>query len=160
MPMRGPGLDQAIPPGDRVLLDSTVLLAYFNGNEPISPLSIQILDDFVRRGRNEAVVSMVTVMEILIRPLRQSTGTYRHVIDFLRNFPHLRPVDIDLVVAQEAASLRAIYNFAPPDALIIGSGIVTQVGHLVTNDSAWRTRLRPISARIRVCCLSDYLTSP
>ena len=151
-------IDQALPAGDRILLDSTTLIAYLNGGEPVSPLAAYLIDEFVRPGRNQAIVSMVTVMEVLVRPLRQGPGApYQHVMDFLSSFPNLRPATIDLHIAQEAASLRATYNLRPPDALIVGTGIVTQVGHLVTNDATWQAKLRPISKRIAVCYLGEHL---
>jgi predicted nucleic acid-binding protein len=153
------GLLRDIPEGDRLLLDTTTLIAYLNGNELISPLAATIVDEFVHAGRNEAVVSMVTVMEILVRPLRRGPGVYRHAVDFLKNFPHLRPIEIDLTIAQEAANLRATYSLSAPDALIVGTGLATQVGHLVTNDAAWKTKLRPLARRISVCYLRDHLTS-
>lgn len=41
--------------------------------------------------------------------------------------------------------------------LVIASGIVSQIGHLVTNDRQWRSKLRPIAQRIGVCYLADHL---
>lgn len=152
-------IDKVLPAGDRVLLDTTTLIAYLNGGEQVSPLATYVIDELVRTGRNPAIVSPVTVMEVLVRPLRRGPDmAYQHVLDFLTNFPNLRTTTIDLHVAQEAASLRATYNFRPPDALIMASGIVAQVGHLVTNDADWQVKLRPISARVKVCYLSAYLS--
>jgi predicted nucleic acid-binding protein len=153
-------LAQVIPEGDRLLLDSTTLIAYFDGRETISPVAQHIVDDLVRTGRNEAIVSMVTVMELLVRPLRASPAGYRHVLDFLTQWPHLRPLEIDLPTAQEAASLRATYDFKSPDALIIATGLIAQVGHVVTNDERWKKRLSPMSSRVRVCYLTDYVRLP
>jgi PIN domain nuclease of toxin-antitoxin system len=151
-------LERAIPAGDRLLLDSTTLIAYFDGGEAVSPLATHIVDQLVRPGRNPAIVSMVTVMEVLVRPLRLGPGeSYRHVMDFLTRFPHLRPLSIDLAVAQEAASLRATHRFSSPDALVIATGIVGQVGHLVTNDRDWPSKLRPLAGRVAVCSLSRHL---
>jgi hypothetical protein len=56
--------------------------------------------------------------------------------------------------------LRATYGFAAPDAFVIALGIVTQVGHLVTNDAQWKRKLQPIARRIRVCFLADRLPFP
>ena len=151
-------LERAIPDGDRLLLDSTILIAYLNGGEPVSPLATHVVDEFVRPGRNAAIVSMVTVMEVLVRPLRLGPGeSYRHVMDFLTRFPNLRPLPVDLAVAQEAASLRATHRFSPPDALVIATGIVAQVGHLVTNDRDWLPKLRPLASRVMVCTLASHL---
>lgn len=148
----------ALPAGQPILLDTTALIAYLNKGELVSPVAAYIIDDLVRTGRNQAIVSMITVMEILVRPLRQGASeAYQHIMDFVSNFPNLRLLNIDLDVAQEAASLRATYNIRPPDALIIATGILGQVGHLVTNDDEWHKKLGTISDRIEVCHLEDHL---
>jgi hypothetical protein len=64
-------LESALPEGERLLLDTTTLIAYLDGGETVSPIATHIVDEFVRTGRNESIVSMVTVMEVLVRPLRQ-----------------------------------------------------------------------------------------
>ena len=103
----------------------------------------------------------MSINEVLVRPLRRGVGQpYQHVVDFLTRFPNLVSAPVDLAVAQEAASLRATYGFAAPDALVIATGIVSQVGHLVTNDAQWKRRLKPIARRIRVCYLADHLPFP
>ena len=120
-----------------------------------------IIDDFIQHCRNQAIISMVTVMELLVRPLRLgATEPYRHVLDFLTRFPGLRCIEIDLPIAQEAASLHATHRLATADALVAATGIVAQVGHLVTNDDAWSQRLRPIAPRVRVCYLASHLPFP
>ena len=35
--------------------------------------------------------------ELLVRPLRRGPTGYRHALDFLTTFPHLRPVVVDLL---------------------------------------------------------------
>jgi predicted nucleic acid-binding protein len=107
-------------------------------------------------GRNPAVVSPVTAMEILVRPLREAPKGAVHVRDFLAHWPNLSLLPIDLHVAAEAASLRATHNFKVPDALVIATGIVSQVAHLITNDGEWRTKLAPLRSRLNVTQLRDY----
>ena len=154
-------LERALPTGDRILLDSSTLIAYFNRGEPVFSVATHVIDHLVQGGGNPVIVSMVTVMEVLIRPLRQGPGEhYRHVLDFLSRFPNLRAASIDLNVAQEAASLRAAFDFSAPDALVIATGVVNQVGHLVTNDSTWARKLQPIAGRLRVCYLNAHLPFP
>lgn len=149
-------MERSLPAGDRLLLDASALIAYFDGGEPVSGVAACAIDEFVREGRNEAIVSMVTVMELLVGPLRRSPVGYKHVLDFIANFPNLQAVPIDLPIAQEAAGLRATLSFPAPDALTIATGLVHQVGHLVTNDGAWQTRLRRSGQRITVCHLGDH----
>jgi hypothetical protein len=100
---------------------------------------------------------MVTVMELLVQPLRVAPPGAAHVQAFLTRWPNLTLQAIDMPVAQEAASLRATHNLATPDALIVGTGIVAQVGHLVTNDHKWATKLAPIAGRIQVAELTKFI---
>lgn len=154
-------LERALTPGERTLLDASTLLAYLDPTEHVSPAAIYVIDTLVWQGRNPAIVSPVTAMEILVRPLRRGVGEpYRHVMDFLTRFPNLIVVHMDLAVAQEAASVRAAHNLPTPDALVVATGLVHQVAHLVTNDQEWQSKLRPIANRIKVCYLNDHLPFP
>lgn len=153
-------LRKAIEEGDRLLLDTTVLAAYFDANDSTHPVAAYILEELVATGRNPAVVSMVTVMELLVRPMRAIPPGHHTVLAFLRGFPNLVSVSVDLQVAQDAAHLRADRRLASPDALIVGTGLSTQVRHLVTNDHGWTAKLRPMSARISVVRTSAHLPFP
>lgn len=151
-------LEHAVPRGERILLDTSSLISYLGRPDAATPVVKHVIDDWVRSGRNGAIVSMVTVMEVLVRPLEVGPGEgYDHVMDFLQRFPNLQAKAVDVVVAHEAATLRAQHRFSPPDALIIGTGLVAQIGHLVTNDERWKKRLADISERVRVCYLEDHL---
>jgi predicted nucleic acid-binding protein len=147
----------AISPGALLLLDSSILIAYFAGSEKVSPLAETIVDTFIRTGRNEAVISVVTAMEVLVRPLRLATGVDRPIVDFLRNFPHVRITPVDLEIAVAAASIRAAYRLSPPDALIVATGLSAAASCLVTNDEAWSRRLAPVTPSIDVCYVSEHL---
>jgi predicted nucleic acid-binding protein len=135
----------AIPEGDRLLLDKTVLAAFLDATDATHPVARHVLDQLVATGRNPAVISMVTVMEILVRPMRASPPGHHTVLAFLKSHPNLECVPVDLQVAQDAAHLRADRKLAPPDALIVATGMATQVGHLV---------------RIKVVRTSDHLPFP
>ena len=153
-------LESAVPAGDRILLDTTCLAAYLDASEATHPVARHVIDEFVESGRNEAVVSMITVMEILVRPLRASPPGHHTVLSFLRHHANLQAVPLDLQMAQEAASLRAEHRLTPPDALIIGTGIACQVGHLITNDADWGRKLASIQARIAAVTIGTFLPFP
>lgn len=151
-------LERALPAGERMLIDTTAFVAYLDGGEVTTPLAAHLIEHLVEPGRNPAVLSMVTVTELLVRPFRAGVSApYNNLRDFLTRFPHLRAHPVDLNVAQEAASLRAGFRLTISDSLIVATGIVAQVHHLVTNDADWQRRLQPISGRIRVCLLSQHL---
>lgn len=153
-------LERALPAGDRILLDTTALAAYFDAREATHPVARHVIDEFVARGRNSALVSTVTAMEILVRPLRATPPGHRTVLAFLRHHPNLEAVPLDLEMAQDAAFLRATYRFTPPDALVIGTGLACQVGHLVTNDFDWGKKLARLRDRIGVCTLAEHMPFP
>jgi predicted nucleic acid-binding protein len=149
--------EKRIPAGERLLVDTSVLIAYFEPLHPTHDAAVVLIDEFVQGGRNEAVVSPVTAMELLVRPLRAAPQFAAHVHAFLTNTSHLSLLAIDLHVAQDAAALRATHNFKSADALVIATGLVAQVGHLVTNDAEWRKKLAPMKRRVQVTELRDYL---
>ena len=93
-------LTDRLPAGDRILLDSSVLAAYFDGGERTSALAAELVDEHVRSGRNPAVVSMVSVMETLIRPLRRLPAAHATVLSFFRDMPNLSTAPVDLDVAR------------------------------------------------------------
>jgi predicted nucleic acid-binding protein len=143
--------------GDRLLIDTSVLIAYFESHDDTHDVAALLIDDFVKSGRNAAVVSPMTAMEILVRPLRDAPKSAVHVRDFLSHWPNLTLLPIDLHVAAEAASLRATHKFKLPDALIVATGIVSQVAHLITNDGEWRTKLTPMKSRVAVTEPRNYV---
>lgn len=150
-------LQRAIPAGDRILLDTTTLAAYLDSTEAVHPIAKHVVEEFVATGRNQAVISMITVMELLVRPMRATPPEHHTVMAFIRNQPNLAAVEVDLQVAQDAAFLRAAHRMSPPDALVVGTGLAAQVGHLVTNDQAWESRLATMQTRIKVCVLGKHL---
>lgn len=97
-----------------------------------------------------AVLSSVTAMEVIVKPLRVAPKSVVPIYDFLTYWPNLTLFPVDLRVALEAASLRASYAFKTPDALIVATGIVGRAGRLVTNDKEWRKKLARIKAQVKV----------
>ena len=65
-----------------------------------------------------------------------------------------------MAVAQDAAFLRADKRFSPPDALVVATGLASQVRHLVTNDRDWSAKLASMTARIGVVQTASFLPFP
>jgi predicted nucleic acid-binding protein len=139
--MRGRAIEDAIPAGASVLIDSSVALAYLTGTEAISPLATDLFDGCLATGRNPGALSAVTVMELVVRPFRAGPSAVGVVRGFLRHFDGLRLFPVDDVVATEAARIRALAGLWAPDALIVASFLVGGVDILVTNDASWPARL-------------------
>jgi predicted nucleic acid-binding protein len=152
-------LEAAIPIAGRLLLDTSCLAAYLDASGDIHPVARHILDAFVASGRNDAIVSTVTVMEILVFPLRTTPPSHHIALSFLRHHPNLVAVPVDMDVAQEAAALRATYRLRPPDALVVGTALAGRIQHVVTNDHDWTRRLAPLGSRLTVVTLSAFRES-
>ncbi len=81
-------LERAIPRDESILLDTNVLIAYLEGGQAITDAATLIIDDWVRSGRNQARIGMVSVMEMLVGPERAGRGA-NDLVDFLTRFPNL-----------------------------------------------------------------------
>ena len=89
----------------------------------------------MEKGGVKAVTSTLTLMEVLVRP--KQLNQQKVVDDYgflLRTFPNLMLTSIDDSCAERAADLRTAYGIRPPDALQIGTAIVSSAGCFVTND--------------------------
>jgi predicted nucleic acid-binding protein len=92
----------------------------------------------VASGRNAAIVSAITVTEALVRPMRAAPATaIRLVEDFLLRFPNIRIEPVTVVVAREAARIRAATAASTPDALIIATAVIASARMVVGNDRTW-----------------------
>lgn len=143
-------LEDAVPPGVSLLIDSSVVLAYLSGGEAGSTRAEELFDSFVATGRNPASLSMITVAEILVRPFRRGPAALATAEGFLQHFADLRLVPVSYDVAREGARLRASASLPMPDALIIASGLVAGVDLLVTDDRSWRPRLSEVAPDLEI----------
>ena len=107
--MGSSGLDAALGRVERVLLDTSTLIAFHSPQERIHPLADHLLrriqsDDDPLRG----YYSAISAAELLVRPIRTGVANFTHMQDFLTGFPHLSILPADLAVAAQAANVRAI----------------------------------------------------
>lgn len=153
-------LGRVVPEGARLLLDTSALIAYF-GTERTTPVAAAVIDGFVRSGRNPAVVSVVSITELVVRPLRAADPALADdLIRFLVHVPNLTLGDVDLALAREAGSLRATLGLAAPDALILATGLVERCGHVISNDRQWQAQLARVGSAATVVRLDDHLPYP
>jgi predicted nucleic acid-binding protein len=105
----------------------------------------------VEAGRFEGITSVVTVLEISVKPLRlgrpEAADAYEAL---LGDIPHLTIVDLDARAARIGAELRATYGLRTPDALQIAACLAHGAEAFVTNDR----RLRRVT-EIEVKVLED-----
>lgn len=149
-------LDRALAASERVLLDSSTLIAFHNPAEATHVLADHLLrrigsDDDPLRG----YYSTVSAAELLIRPIRSSREDFTFMHTFLTQFPNLLALPMDMIVAVQAASLRAASSISLPDAMVIASGLLAGCEAIVTNDGRWR-RFAATFPRFRWVFLAEH----
>jgi len=129
----------------------TCLWIYHFEDHPIYRQWTKPILQTVSSGQCCAVISELSLLEILVQPLRlgldEVVENYKLSLD---NFPNLRLCPVTREVTLEAAALRAKYGLRTPDALIIATSIVQGASLIVTNDAQWKR-----VSEIQVVCLND-----
>ena len=138
--------------GKVVGLDTMVFIYHFEENQIYSPLTFSIFDS-LEKGNFNAVTSILTLLEILVKPKRENNSilTERYKILF-ETFPNLQMKTLDENIADIASSLRVNYNINTPDAIQVATSLEVQADVFITNDSS----LKKIT-EIKVLLLSDML---
>lgn len=156
--MASSDLDAALGSAERILLDSSTLIAYHNPHEHAYSLAMHLM------GRIESETdtlrgyySTISAAEVLIRPIRAGAEHFRHMQAFLTHFPHLDVLPPDLPVAAQAANIRALTRIDLMDAFVIATGLVRGCEAIVSNDERWQRRIAPLFPRFRWLYLGDYL---
>jgi predicted nucleic acid-binding protein len=150
-------LEAAIPAATPIVVDTSVVLAYLNGRERVSAAASLVIDHFVRTGRNEAVVSALTITETLIRPFSAGPRELATAEAFLMHFPNLQIEDVDYSIAREAGRLRATTNLRTPDALILATALAREIPVVVANDEAWAKAIEREGSTLTLCHLAAHV---
>ncbi|MFN8512424.1 MAG: PIN domain-containing protein [Thermomicrobiales bacterium] len=151
-------LDAALGRAERVLIDSSTIIAFHEQLELAHPLALHVLrriaddHDFLR-----GYCSVISVSELLIRPIRTSQQAYDYMHRFLTTYPHMTLLSIDLTVSLEAANLRSMTGAQLPDALIVASGLLAGCEAIITNDARWKGRFAPLFRQFNWVYLGDHL---
>lgn len=152
--------DTALDVAKAVLLDTSALVAFHTRKEATHDIARHL---FSRIERDDdplnGYYSVVSATELLVRPIRVGAAESAFMHTFLRHFPHLYVLPVDLDVATQAATLRAMKNLKTPDALIIASGLLAGCDTFVTNDEEWKRKIKPLFREFRWIYLGDHLTT-
>lgn len=138
--------------GKIIGLDTMVFIYHFEENKIYSPLTFSIFES-LEKGNFNAITSILTLLEILVKPKRESNLilTERYKI-LLETFPNLQVKALDENIADVASSLRANYNINTPDAIQVATSLEAQANVFITND----TSLKKIT-EIKVMLLSEMV---
>jgi predicted nucleic acid-binding protein len=155
--MAAVGLEAAIEPGAILVVDSSAIFAYLDGTERVSGAAALIFDRLIATGRNSGVISAVSVVETLVRPLRaRSTSATGTVEAFLRSFPNLSIEPVTYEIAREAARIRAETALRTPDALILATAAMVASSIVVANDDRWLGAIERAGLAVSLCHLDAF----
>ena len=133
--------------------DTSALIYYIEQHPKYSALTEELFGA-VDRGDARAITSVLTLLEVLVRPLRSGlTDLARQYRELLSGANGINLLPIGTERCELSARLRAKYDWIrTPDAIQVGTAIQHGAELIVTNDDRWR-RLTEIQAVI----LRDHL---
>jgi predicted nucleic acid-binding protein len=121
--------------GQRIALDTAPLIYFIEENRTY----VAAVDPFfeaLTRGELRVVTSVVTLLEVLVQPLRRGDFAlqqqYRGV---LLGAPHLDTIEVSHPIAAEAARLRATHKLRALDAIQLATAVIAGAVAFLTNDA-------------------------
>jgi predicted nucleic acid-binding protein len=120
-----------------VCLDTNVLI-YWVENHPVYASVLEPLFSRLDRGTMAAVTSTVTMLEILVKPYRDSNeDLVNQLYSLMSTYPGLQWVDLTLLIADTGAHLRAEFNLRTPDAIQAATALHSSATALISNDAVF-----------------------
>lgn len=127
-----------LPDGARLALDTNALIYYVEEHDGYMATLAPVFSS-IAEGRISCHVSTVTLLEVLVLPLRSGrpdlAALYR---DLLHNSDNVTLYPVGAEVAERAATLRATRNLRVADAIVAATALEASCTHLLTNDAAFR----------------------
>ena len=121
--------------GQIVGLDTAPLIYFIEEN----PNYLDVTNAFFEamfRGEFSVVISVLTITEVLVYPLRQgNTALAQQYREILFNSQGLTTIEVFPEIAENATQLRANYNLRTPDAIQMATAIRGGTSFFLTNDA-------------------------
>ena len=147
------GIERRLAVHQQVGIDTSIFIYHLEAHPDYKPLTRTILTH-IQNGTCYGVLSVVTVMELTVRPWQINRGDIARQYEVvLANFPNLILVDVNRDIARHAAQLRARYNLQPADALLVATAQVNGATAWITNDK----RLKRLDPEIEIIILDDFI---
>jgi predicted nucleic acid-binding protein len=120
--------------GKTVGLDTAPLIFYIEDHPSYADLLAPFFEA-VKSGEIRVVTSTVTLLEVLVHPLKHGDESLAHAYnDILLSSPNILTVPVTPATAQTAAELRATSNLKTPDAIHLATAINHRADAFLTGD--------------------------
>jgi len=147
------GVKKKLHGHQRIMFDSAPVIYFIEEHPVYGAIADEIFKEIRDNNDVHGFSSVITLIEVLTHPLRESdeelAGRYR---GFLLRSGNFTIYDIDPLIGEQAAKLRAKYGIRTPDAIQLATGIGNGGTLFVTNDN----RLKKIK-ETEIMVLEDYL---
>lgn len=115
----------------------TAPIIYFVEEHPRYLAQVAPAFQSVAAGRLLGVTSVLTLMEVLVQPLRRNAHALQQAYtERLLHSAYFETHAIDAPIAERAAELRARFNLRTPDALQLATALHVGCQAFLTNDTA------------------------
>lgn len=132
---------------ERIGLDTNIFI-YFLQNRPRCGAWCASMFDRIERGHNLAVISTVTLLELLVQPYReQKEELAQKIFALTSTYPKIEWIPVSLALADRAAELRVRYRLSTPDAIQLATAIGRKATRFYGNDRSLR-RVKEIDCLI------------
>jgi predicted nucleic acid-binding protein len=89
----------------------------------------------LEEGKFRGVTSVIGLIEILTKPKQKKNYLLvKEYQELLTGFPNLTIASVDLKIADLSSSLRAKYNLATPDAILVATALSCGATGFITAD--------------------------
>jgi len=129
--------------GKRILIDTNIIIYLTDSIKPYEQLA-QNLFQMVEEGQAEAVISIVSIIEVMQGPLKKGHRQIaKEVKDYLVNFPNCDCQEISFAVLDKIGDDARIDWAAlrTTDSLIIASALIGEAEIVISNDRHFRSAL-------------------
>lgn len=116
-----------------IALDTNIFISLF-AQERLGEKVVPLIDIAANQGKLELIASVLSFAECAVKPYREGNWMALDQIKLMFQMPHLTVYPVDDLVAEEAARIRAVYNFKMPDAIHLATAIIHRADMFLTND--------------------------
>jgi predicted nucleic acid-binding protein len=127
------GIEEFLQNNHCIALDTNIFIALF-AREPLGARVVPIIDAAADNGRMELITSVLSFAECAVKPYQEGNWGALDQIKLMFQMPHLTVYPVDDQVAEEAARIRAVYNFKMPDAIHVATAVIHRADVFLTND--------------------------
>ena len=113
-------------------LDTNLFIYYFEGHSRFGPFTKEVFNALAANDIR-AVTSILSITETLSKKSLPDKVAYE-IQKSLFEIPNLKIVDVDRIIAAEAARVRRKYGFRLPDSIQLATALSAKAKAFITND--------------------------